>query len=298
MSGMRASAPLPSPTSQQGSGQASYGQPFAPSRPSPSPAPILPHQNSYGSHGSNSQANVPQTPLYQPQQTYNQYNPATPPVPQQVNPISYSSYRTASPNPRPVQQPTTSHTNHSNVYNPPRTIEVYTLPDAAVSSIPADIRSQFHRDDSGRVLFYTTPPLDANPIPENKQALGHSLRYLADKARNKEEDERKRKAHFIQIEAEASDRLKRMKTDIDGKQQRVTDQKIKAIQRWCEDMDKGTDELYEQMHGHVWKQARKVDLCRLAIAQEEASMKQREIEEFQKQRIEGKEIKITNFKWI
>lgn len=298
MSGSRTSVPLPSPTSQQVSGQPSYGQQFAPSRPSPSPAPILPHQTSYGSQGSNSQSNVPQTPLYQPQQNYNQYAVATSPAPQQVNPINHSNYQTASPNPRPVQQAATSHNTHSNAYNPPRAIEVYTLPDSAFGSIPADIRSQFHRDDAGRVLFYTTPPLDANPIPEDKQPLGHSLRYLADKARNQEADEKKRKAYAIQLESEASAKLKKMKVDDDGKHCWILSQKMKALHEWCGDLDRGTDDLYRQMHGDDWKEARNLALCRLAISQEEASKQQKELEAYQKQRKAEKDIQITGFNWI
>jgi chromatin structure-remodeling complex subunit RSC1/2 len=215
-----------------------------------------------------------------------------------VNPISYNNYQTASPNPRPVQQSTTSHNTHSNAYNPPRTIEVYTLPDSAVSSIPADIRSQFHRDEAGRVIFYTTPPLDVNAIQEGAQALGHSLRYLADKTRGKEADEKKRKAYVIQLESEASDRLKRMRADDDGKQHWIRDQKLKALQKWCRDMNKSTNELYQQMHGNEWKEIREKDLCRLAIGQEEASKKQKEITKYQKQRMEEKNVKITGFKWV
>lgn len=302
MAGMRTSAPLPSPTSHQGSGQTPYGQQFAQSGPSPSPAPILQHQTSYGSHGSSSQLNIPQTPLYQPQQTYNQYsNTVTTPVTQHANPTSnYGNFQPASPAPRPVPQPTISHGAHSstNAYNPPRPIEVYTLPDAAVSSIPADIRSQFHHDETGRVIFYTTPPLDANPIPEEKQTLGHSLRYLADKARNKAEDEKKRKAYAIQLESEATDRLKRIKTSEERNKQRIIDQKFKAMNEWCGNMDRGTDAIYKQIHGDEWKEVREIDLARLAVAQEESFKKQKEIDEFLKKQKNEKDISITGFRWI
>jgi len=140
--------------------------------------------------------------------------------------------------------------------------------------------------------------LDANPVPSDKQSLGHSLRYLADKARNKEEDQKKRKAYAIQLESEASDRLKRMKYDDEGKKQWILDQKLKELTKWCGDLEKGTDDLYKQMHGDNWKEMRAMDLNRLAVLQEEASKRQKEIEAYQKERRQEKDIKITGFKWI
>jgi chromatin structure-remodeling complex subunit RSC1/2 len=243
---------------------------------------------------------VPQTPSYQTQQNYNQYpTSATTPSTTHNSSLPHYNNHFQPPAPRPVQQPSSSHGGHStNAYNPPRQIEVYTLPDAASGSIPIDIRSQFHRDDAGRVIFYTTPPLDANPVPSDKQSLGHSLRYLADKARNKEEDQKKRKAYAIQLESEASDRLKRMKYDDEGKKQWILDQKLKELTKWCGDLEKGTDDLYKQMHGDNWKEMRAMDLNRLAVLQEEASKRQKEIEAYQKERRQEKDIKITGFKWI
>ena len=287
---MQTSVPLPSPGSQPGSGRVSYSQPFPQSRPSPSPAAILPHHNSFGS---GSQSNIPQRSIYPP--NYNAYanNPTTPSA-QQSN---YGNYQ--APAPRVVQQATVPHATHSsNAYNPPRAIEVYTLPDSAFSSIPPDIRSQFHCDEAGRVIFYTTPPLDANPIPEEKQALGHSLRYLADKARSKAADEKKRKLYDIERENEATERLKRIKSSEEGKRQWIVDQKIEALDKWASNMDKGTDVLYKQLHGNNWQEIRMKDFERLAAEQEEAIKRQKTLLDIQKKRKEEKDIPITGFKWI
>jgi chromatin structure-remodeling complex subunit RSC1/2 len=301
MSGTSSNAPLPSPVANQTPSQTSYGQQFAAARPSASPAP-LPHQTSYGSQGSAPHGALPQTPLYQPHTNFNSYASSAPTPAAQPNPLAnYNQYHTGGP-PRPAVPVSTSHTSHTshstNAYNPPRPVEVYTLAEAANASIPADIRAQFHHDEYGKVIFFTAPPLDVNPVPEQTQSLGHSLHYLADKARHEKEDEKKRKARAVQLETAAKERLKRMKADDEGKKHWIFDQKVNALKTWSEDMDKGTDGLYKRLHGDNWKQMRELDQYRLAIQQEEAFNKQKELEKFQRDSKENKDVKITGFKWI
>jgi chromatin structure-remodeling complex subunit RSC1/2 len=297
MAGSQLNAPLPSPSALANPTQPSYGQHFAQPRPSPSPAPPLHHQSSYGSQGSGHQAALPQTPLYHQPQHYNQYpQTATTPVAQHANPLAnYNHYQ--SPAPRPVVPLATPHASAANAYNPPRASEVYTLADGPNSAIPADIRAQFHHDEYGRIIFYTAPPLDVNPVPEETRALGHSLRYLADKARSKEELENKRKARAAQLEVEATEKMKRMKADSEGKQTWILEQKVKALSTWGEQMEKGTDELYKQMYGENWEEMRALHLQKLALQQEEATQKHRDAEAFQKGREAEKEIRITGFKF-
>jgi len=299
MSGAQPVAPSPSPSLTQAAVPA-YNQQYAP-RPSASPAPLLQHHSSYGSQSSNLQTNLAQSPAaYQSQQQYGNQYVSTPSTPVAVSSLgNYNShYQNAAPAPRPVIQTSIPHNSHAQAYNPPKQIEVYTLSDTANAAIPADIRNQFHRDEMGRVIFYTAPPLDANPIPEEKQNLSHSLQYLADKARNKEADEKKRKAHSLQLEAEASERLKRIKTDAEGKKQWLVDQKVAALQSWCADMDHGTDELYKKMHRDDWKDVREFDVNKLAVLQAEEFIKKKELESFRKETLAKKDVKITGFKWI
>ncbi|KAF2481892.1 hypothetical protein BDY17DRAFT_253500 [Neohortaea acidophila] len=73
-------------------------------------------------------------------------------------------------------------------YRNPPPIEVYTLPDHANLSIPAEIREQYQRDEFGRLLFFTTPPVSNNITNTNTPSSiqGHSVRYLAAKARRAE----------------------------------------------------------------------------------------------------------------
>lgn len=304
MTGSHITAPLPSPLAGQisGSAQPSYSQQYTPSRPSasPAPAPLLQHHNSYGSHGSGPHSATPQTPLYQQQQAYNQYpTSATTPVVQHPNPLAtYNNYANANTAPRPVAQPSTSHNTQTNAYNPPRQYEIYTLADSANFAVPADIRAQFQQDDGGRIVFFTAPPLNVNPVPEDKQTLGHSLRYLADKARNKEEDKKKRKARAMELEVEAIARWKRRKAEDEGRRKLILKHRTNALTKWCQGMDKGTDELYQQMHGEDWKESRDSDLKLLAVEQEAAFKNRKQIENFQRGAMEEKDVKIVGFKWI
>ena len=296
MSGTASNPTLPSPLANQSVPQTPYGQQFAPARPSASPAPMN-HQNSYGSHGAVSQSNVSQTPHYQSQNSY-QHTSTSTPIAQQPNPLAtYNHYQGSSTAPRPTAPVSNLHTPHA-VYHPPRPIEVYTLPEMAHSAIPADIRAQFHHDEYGRVIFYTTPPLDVNPIPHDKQDLGHSLRYLADKARRKEEDEKKRKARAAGSEIAAGERLKRMKTSTNGRASWVASQKLEALHRWKEDMDSRTDDMYKRLYGAEWKDARDIDVAKLAVQQEQAFKSGQELNLIKKKREERKEVKIDGFKWI
>lgn len=83
-----------------------------------------------------------------------------------------------------------------NAYNPPRPVEVYQLDDAVNARIPPEVRAQFQCDDAGHILFFTQPPLDRahRGISNESAGLGHSTRYLADRAREVEDRRAKRKA--------------------------------------------------------------------------------------------------------
>jgi chromatin structure-remodeling complex subunit RSC1/2 len=300
MTGTPVAAPLPSPHANQNPSQTPYGQQFGPSRPSASPAPLV-QQLSYNSHGSAPPIAPTQTPHYQPQNNYTQYAPSPTPVVQHMNPLAnYSNYQSHTV-PRPVAPVSTSHHSHgnaSNAYNPPRPVEVYTLAQAGNSAIPMDIRAQFHHDEYGNILFYTTPPLDARPVAEGTANLGHSLRYLADKARSRAADEKKRKAREIELEAAANEKLKRLRTNEKGEKDWLIDDKLESLRSWGADMEKATDELYQELHGENWKEIRQQDLLRLAIRQEQTFNKEKENSEFRKKRAAEREVKIRGFRWI
>ena len=108
------------------------------------------------------------------------FQPITPHVPFTPQPAApMQQYQTPRPTPG-YQQPYMQQPN----YKAPQPIETYILNDAANASIPEDIRAQFQRDEKGRVLFFTAPPLNVpQPLTKDGRALGHSARYLAARAK-------------------------------------------------------------------------------------------------------------------
>lgn len=172
-------------------------------RPSQTPAtnmrPISFTPTQSGSYPPHSANQAPQRPpsaqssTYGPTtpQTQSMQRPAQPPSSyQQPQPGTGASQNQAQYPPRP---------NPTNYRDPPP-IEVYTLPDAANLSIPADIREQYQRDEFGRVLFFTTPPVASEGT--TGAATGHSVRYLAAKARRAEEIAKKRQERELQKQQE------------------------------------------------------------------------------------------------
>lgn len=190
-------APVPpSPSAAQ------YGQShFAPPRPTPTP-PTPVQIQPMAAHQMHSPAQMHPTPQYASQGYHQQYAPAPSPVghhQQMPNAMAYDHHRMAptpaAMTPQRMPAPAPAAMGHAGAYNPPRPVEVYTLPDGLDASIPPEIRDQFQRDDQGRVLFFTAPPLN-RPHPgvaKEHAGLGHSVAYLADKKQRDEEREKKRK---------------------------------------------------------------------------------------------------------
>ncbi|KAI1749054.1 hypothetical protein F4782DRAFT_542453 [Xylaria castorea] len=199
-----------------------YPAHYAP-RASATPVPVP----QYGTH-TFQQAHVPppqmtpQAPQYQPHPPHqahhtpafngytSQYTPTPVPMPpqphhappphQMANPIiPYDPSQRLAPSPaRGSVAPVPSPGGHvqANAYNPPRPIEVYRLDDATNANIPADVREQFLRDEAGNILFFTQPPLERTHrgVSKENADLGHSVRYLADRAREVQDRRAKRKA--------------------------------------------------------------------------------------------------------
>ncbi|GAB7361351.1 hypothetical protein MBLNU230_g1407t1 [Neophaeotheca triangularis] len=197
--------------------------------PSASPAPQRPPSATH-QHPS---YNLPQTPQTAPQppptrpqlasnpsSTYghqSQAQPtATPALP--PNPANYP----------PPRAPTAS-------YRDPPQIEVYTLPDQANLSIPPEIRDQYQRDAAGRVLFFTAPPTVVEDTPG--KVTGHSVRYLAAKARRAEllAQKRKERDETLPDEQEAAKKIK-LAEETAATQARVEALKARALKTFEEQM--------------------------------------------------------------
>lgn len=146
-----------------------YNQQAAPS-PAPRPPSAVQQQSSF---------NTPQTP--QPQ-----------PTPLSRPPVPGPTYQQPAP-PSIPPNPSTNAPRPTNIgsYRDPPPIEVYVLPDQANLSIPHEVREQYQRDEYGRVLFFTVPPVS---VDDNKALRGHSVRYLAEKARRENLLAQKRQA--------------------------------------------------------------------------------------------------------
>jgi chromatin structure-remodeling complex subunit RSC1/2 len=96
-------------------------------------------------------------------------------------------------------------------------VEVFVLNDHANLSIPQEIREQFQRDEKGRVLFFTAPPLNVDqPLSKDGRTIGHSARYLAAKAKKDAMKAAKRKAEESGA-TEREEAAKRAKTDEEKK---------------------------------------------------------------------------------
>lgn len=67
-------------------------------------------------------------------------------------------------------------------YNPPNPPKVFTMPEVIEAQIPPEVREQFHRDDQGRILLFSSPPRPP-PAPSGVAPdflpPEHSVRYLA-----------------------------------------------------------------------------------------------------------------------
>ncbi|KAK3207343.1 hypothetical protein GRF29_103g725202 [Pseudopithomyces chartarum] len=194
--------PTPSMPTPQLNGYADARQHYplaaAPSpSPMPAPTPQPPHMavaynGSLPNYNTHSQSPAPFA--HQPIPQSSGYQPITPSLPLSTPQPAAAIPQYATPRPAPsyqqpmMQQPPSG-------YRAPQPVEVYVLPDHANASIPADVREQFQQDDQGRVLFFTAPPIN-NPgfVKDDGQAIGHSARYLAMKAKREAQRAAKRKA--------------------------------------------------------------------------------------------------------
>ncbi|KAK5729631.1 hypothetical protein LTR17_011818 [Elasticomyces elasticus] len=184
---------------QQGQGARPVGRP-----PLGSYAGAQQSQGQYGGLAvASSAATLQQRPPAQQQQT--SFNTPQTPQPSSATlprpTVSATGYRetAGAPVPQNLARPTTAQQGGSS-YRDPAPVEVYTLPDQANLSIPFEVRGQYLRDEMGRVLFFTAPPVEVG-TRTGSGVRGHSVRYLAERGRRKGMLERKRKARDDDLQA-------------------------------------------------------------------------------------------------
>jgi len=149
--------------------------------------------------------------------------------------------------------------NSPNVYNAPRAPEVYTLADAEDATIPEEVREQFQRDEKGRVLFFTAPPLNRTQnrgVTEQYAGLGHSVSHLASISSIREERRRKRKERDDALAAEQAARKKHaseneaeLRAQAEKEEREKAQAAEKALLDWCRQMNEDTRALEEALGG-------------------------------------------------
>ncbi|KAI7283119.1 Bromodomain-containing protein [Hortaea werneckii] len=259
-------------------------QPSYQQSPAPRPPSAHPPAGGYG---------PPQTP--QPPQTI---APQRPPMPaQQPSYPSQQAHAPAATPGVPPQQPTTLSSGippapstyaprpTTASYRDPPPIEVYVLPDHANFSIPNEIREQYQRDEQGRVLFFAAPPVtsagdhyqpaDAPSTGSSGGAVGkgHSIRYLAEKARRKEDLAKKRTERDLEVQYEQRVAKKAkiendaiIQAEVEGLNRRA----LECLERQLVDATKG--DLSAK------------DLRRLETGQRRVAEQEREVEEHEVRR--------------
>lgn len=141
---------------------------------------------------------------------------------------------------------------NANMYNPPRPPEVYTLLDPVNDAIPEEVRHLFSRDENGRVLFFTAPPLDRanNGVAPDSARLGHSAKYLAGRKDWLAERERKRKERD-----EQSTNPKKRTSSQDGKESELlSSEATNAMRAWFHDFDRNTEAWKKTAGVEGWRE--------------------------------------------
>lgn len=160
------------------------------------------------------------------------HNPLTPSYRQGPPPGSRSGLNPALANGQP----------HGNIYNPPRPPEVYTLPDVVNEAFPEGVRQQFQCDESGRVLFFTAPPLDRahKGLSSDSAGLGHSAKYLTGREEWLAERDRKRKLRDEEERRGLHRKSPSRETGTSGLAGSIMSQATEAMEKWFRNVDEDT----------------------------------------------------------
>ena len=193
--------------------------------------------------------------------------------------------------PPPIPPPPPSYPSQSrSSYRDPAPIEVYTLPDSANASIPPEIRNQFKRDENGRVLFFTAPPVYVADSENNtKKPFSHSISYLANQTRREAEISRKRKAYE---EAKYDHQLlkkARKFAEIQKTYAEMQDKKFEAFKRLEAALVQATEAEMKAAYGdEKWKDGLDAALVGLAKDQKLAEMRRKVMDLHAKEEIESR----------
>ena len=203
----------------------------------------------------------------------------------------YSTPQTRYPHPQPSHRPGIL---TSAILNPPRPVEVYHLGDSANASIPEDIREQFHRDEQGHVLFFTTPPLDVLPPAKPGSAIGHTARYLAKKLRLQIARKEKRKAEGLpEIVEDSGNKKPRLGAADPSVLARVEQMRDRALDIWMARCHQGTVAICKDIYGEMWEQGMEYEHEKLVAVQRDNKLRTIEWEESKRRREEKEKVSLN-----
>lgn len=148
-----------------------------------------------------------------------------------------------------------SYTSHQN-HKAPNPIEVYHLNDSANAQIPYDIRAQFQCDEQGRILWFTAPPQNTVSAAqeETRNLSGHSVKYLAAKARRDKLIGEKRKREAETAGEDQERRAKAVKIEQDRAERQWQELTSKAMTMIEGDLLKSCEAEYQRLYGDQWRE--------------------------------------------
>lgn len=222
-----------------------YHQPQAP------PAPVYQTGSAAAAHQRRSSAFAPQTPHAPPYQS-----PGPIPVPQYAGAPGAGAAQHTPYQANRLQVPAAVHNP-----NAPRPIEVFHLSDAANAAIPADIREQFHCDDQGRVLFFSTPPLDI--VAPVQQTISHSLKYLAAREQRRKLVEQRKRQRDEELQREREEIKRRRLDEAADLALRVQGLTATAVDALIGQIRTGTEQMYRDLYGDEAENARLADMAKV-----------------------------------
>ena len=275
-------------------------------RTSASPAPGVGRSTSYQqTKTSYGVSGIPQTP------SRAAAHAQTPKVtPSAAHPSSYNASSTAqafaSRGPTQSQLATAQNYSHSTSYanqvsqcHP----QVYVMTDAANASISLETRKQFPCDDHGRVLWFTTPPLNhtTGPVevvsPKDGKPLSHTPEYnVAKEKRRKLIEERRRQVQERIAAENKSTGAEQINPDDDddrqgSKRRKVTDAQVDTLvlQNLTDQILNANKEWYKSQYGDRAAQVEAYDAIRAAQRRKEVEAKAAYFEERRRREEERKE---------
>ena len=166
--------------------------------------------------------------------------------------------------------------------NAPKQYEIYALSDTANAAIPEDIRRQFHQDEAGRILWFTSPPLDVQKPIKSDEAVGQSVRYMAEKLRRAETLKEKRKAEAVtHLEEETKQKKAKheCETNLAADVERL---KLKALGILAKQMEDSTESVWKILYGEKWVEGKILEMDRLEKAQFSYQQKTKEFNQGRK----------------